>query len=136
MQQGMAGSKSAKFLVQVDMLVGDIYGDRDYSSIGLSASTIASSFGRVVSEDLDLGDVQPADVAMALCRMVSYNIAHLSYLNAKRYGLPRIFFGGCVLLSFVTITVQKDDKLSILAACISQRLKLKCAEQLCSCSCK
>ena len=28
------------------------------------------------------------------CRMVSYNIAHLSYLNAKRYGLPRIFFGG------------------------------------------
>lgn len=79
------------------MLVGDIYGDRDYSSIGLSASTIASSFGRVVSEDLDLGDVQPADVAMALCRMVSYNIGHLSYLNAKRYNLPRIFFGGSAL---------------------------------------
>lgn len=78
------------------MLVGDIYGNRDYSSIGLSASTIASSFGRVVSEDLDLSDVQPADVAMALCRMVSYNIAHLSYLNAKRYNLPRIFFGGWV----------------------------------------
>lgn len=76
------------------MLVGDIYGDRDYSSIGLSASTIASSFGRVVSKDLDLADVQPADVAMALCRMVSYNIGHLSYLNAKRYSLPRIFFGG------------------------------------------
>ncbi len=31
---------------QVDMLVGDIYGERDYSSIGLSASTIASSFGK------------------------------------------------------------------------------------------
>ena len=76
------------------MLVGDIYGDRDYSSIGLSASTIASSFGRVVSQDLDLRDVEPADVAMALCRMVSYNIGHLSYLNAKRYNLPRIFFGG------------------------------------------
>jgi len=29
------------------MLVGDIYGDRDYSAIGLSASTIASSFGKV-----------------------------------------------------------------------------------------
>jgi len=50
------------------MLVGDIYGDRDYTSIGLSATTIASSFGRIVSEDLDLQDVQPADVAMALCR--------------------------------------------------------------------
>ena len=32
------------------MLVGDIYGDRDYSSIGLSATTIASSFGKVVSQ--------------------------------------------------------------------------------------
>ncbi len=35
--------------LQVDMLVGDIYGDRDYSSIGLSASTIASSFGKVIA---------------------------------------------------------------------------------------
>lgn len=117
--------KAGIFFVQVDMLVGDIYGDRDYSSIGLSASTIASSFGRVVSEDLDLGDVQPADVAMALCRMVSYNIAHLSYLNAKRYGLPRIFFGGCVLLSFVSVIVQKDDKSSTFPALISQKRRLK-----------
>lgn len=29
------------------MLVGDIYGGRDYTSIGLSATTIASSFGKV-----------------------------------------------------------------------------------------
>ena len=29
------------------MLVGDIYGERDYTSIGLSATTIASSFGKV-----------------------------------------------------------------------------------------
>lgn len=28
------------------------------------------------------------------CRMVSYNIGHLAYLNAKRYGLPRVLFGG------------------------------------------
>lgn len=35
---------------RVDMLVGDIYGGLDYAKIGLSASTIASSFGRVVSE--------------------------------------------------------------------------------------
>lgn len=28
------------------------------------------------------------------CRMVSYNIGHLAYLNAKRYGLERVFFGG------------------------------------------
>lgn len=79
---------------KVDMLVGDIYGDRDYSSIGLSATTIASSFGKVISDDKDLDDYEPADIAMALCRMVSYNIGQLAYLNAKRYGLSRIIFGG------------------------------------------
>lgn len=35
--------------LQVDMLVGDIYGGLDYPKIGLSSSTIASSFGRVVA---------------------------------------------------------------------------------------
>jgi pantothenate kinase len=36
---------------QVDMLVGDIYGGRDYTGIGLSANTIASSFGKVLHEN-------------------------------------------------------------------------------------
>lgn len=78
----------------VDMLVGDIYGGRDYSSIGLSANTIASSFGKVMYNDKDLSDFNPADIAMSLCRMISYNIGQLAYLNAKRYNLSRIFFGG------------------------------------------
>jgi type II pantothenate kinase len=78
----------------VDMLVGDIYGGRDYTAIGLSANTIASSFGKVVYGDRELGDYSPADVAMSLCRMISYNIGQLAYLNAKRYSLSRIFFGG------------------------------------------
>lgn len=43
----------------VDMLVGDIYG-RDYGSVGLSADTIASSFGKVVSGDKQLSDYNPA----------------------------------------------------------------------------
>ena len=47
---GVVGRISIFDCMQVDMLVGDIYGDRDYSSIGLSASTIASSFGKVVSQ--------------------------------------------------------------------------------------
>ncbi|GMH37452.1 hypothetical protein BSKO_05325 [Bryopsis sp. KO-2023] len=78
----------------VDMLVGDIYGGRDYAQIGLAADTIASSFGKVVGQDKDLEDYSPADIALALCRMVSYNIGHLAYLNAMRYGLKRIIFGG------------------------------------------
>ena len=32
----------------------------------------------------ELGDYAPADVAMSLCRMISYNIGQLAYLNAKR----------------------------------------------------
>jgi len=79
---------------KVDMLVGDIYGGRDYTSIGLSADTIASSFGKVLHEEKSLEDYNKADIAMSLCRMISYNIGQLAYLNAKRYGLRRIFFGG------------------------------------------
>ena len=50
---------------------------------------------RVTSlQDKELEDYTPADIAMALTRMVSYNIGHLAYLNAKRYNLSRVFFGG------------------------------------------
>ncbi|GJQ10497.1 hypothetical protein GpartN1_g2781.t1 [Galdieria partita] len=34
------------------------------------------------------------DVALSLLRMISYNIGQIGYLNAKRYDLPRIYFGG------------------------------------------
>ncbi|PSC76368.1 Pantothenate kinase 2 isoform B [Micractinium conductrix] len=78
----------------VDMLVGDIYGGRDYTGIGLSANTIASSFGKVVGQHMPLEQYNPADVVQSLVRMISYNIGQLAYLNAKRYNLSRIFFGG------------------------------------------
>ncbi|TKY55205.1 Pantothenate kinase 2 [Spatholobus suberectus] len=77
-----------------DMLVGDIYGGMDYSKIGLSASTIASSFGKATSEKKELEDYRPEDISLSLLRMISYNIAQISYLNALRFGLKRIFFGG------------------------------------------
>ncbi|XP_027333433.1 pantothenate kinase 2-like isoform X1 [Abrus precatorius] len=77
-----------------DMLVGDIYGGMDYSKIGLSASTIASSFGKATSEKKELEDYKPEDISLSLLRMISYNIAQISYLNALRFGLKRIFFGG------------------------------------------
>eukprot|EP00252_Welwitschia_mirabilis_P002910 TRINITY_DN12918_c0_g1_i1.p1 TRINITY_DN12918_c0_g1~~TRINITY_DN12918_c0_g1_i1.p1 ORF type:complete len:874 (+),score=191.99 TRINITY_DN12918_c0_g1_i1:173-2794(+) len=78
----------------VDMLVGDIYGGMDYTKIGLSASTIASSFGKVVSENKELSDYRREDISLSLLRMISYNIGQIAYLNALRYGLKRIFFGG------------------------------------------
>ncbi|TMX01416.1 hypothetical protein EJD97_024548 [Solanum chilense] len=78
----------------IDMLVGDIYGGMDYSKIGLSASTIASSFGKTISENKDLKDYKPEDISLSLLRMISYNIGQIAYLNALRFGLKRIFFGG------------------------------------------
>ncbi|KAI9381280.1 hypothetical protein POPTR_015G077300v4 [Populus trichocarpa] len=78
----------------IDMLVGDIYGGMDYNKIGLSASTIASSFGKTISEKKELADYRPEDISLSLLRMISYNIGQISYLNALRFGLKRIFFGG------------------------------------------
>ena len=79
----------------VDMLVGDIYGGLDYEKIGLEATTIASSFGKILmNEEKSLKDYKPADIGLALCRMISYNIAQIAYLNAKKYNLKRVFFGG------------------------------------------
>ncbi|XP_058766356.1 pantothenate kinase 2-like [Vicia villosa] len=78
----------------IDMLVGDIYGGLDYSKIGLSASTIASSFGKTVSEKKELENYRPEDISLSLLRMISYNIGQIAYLNALRFRLKRIFFGG------------------------------------------
>ncbi|XP_050206824.1 pantothenate kinase 1 isoform X2 [Mercurialis annua] len=78
----------------IDMLVGDIYGGTDYSKFGLSSTTIASSFGKVISGNKELEDYKPEDVARSLLRMISNNIGQISYLNALRFGLKRIFFGG------------------------------------------
>ena len=45
--------------------------------IGLSRSTIASSFGRVVGEAKELADYKKEDMALSLLRMVSYNIGQV-----------------------------------------------------------
>lgn len=37
---------------------------------------------------------RPQDVALALLRMVSYNIGQIAYLNARVHGLERIYFAG------------------------------------------
>lgn len=47
--------------------------------IGLSASTIASSFGKTISENKELGDYRPEDISLSLLRMISYNIGQVGY---------------------------------------------------------
>ncbi|KAK9165065.1 hypothetical protein Scep_000256 [Stephania cephalantha] len=65
----------------VDMLVGDIHGCMDYSEVGLSASTIASSFGKVIFGDKELEDYSPEDISLSLLRMISSNIGQLSCIS-------------------------------------------------------
>ena len=42
----------------------------------------------------ELEQYNPADVAMSLCRMISYNIGQLAYLNAKRW-VGRVWLETC-----------------------------------------
>ncbi|KAL5552871.1 hypothetical protein UlMin_040272 [Ulmus minor] len=96
----------------IDMLVGDIYGGMDYTKGNLSATTIASSFGKPVTDNKELKDYKTEDVARSLLRMISNNIGQIAYLNALRFGLKRIFFGGFFIRSHEytmdTISVAVD----------------------------
>ncbi|KZV39913.1 Pantothenate kinase, partial [Dorcoceras hygrometricum] len=62
--------------------------------IGLTSTAIASSFGKAISKNQELEDYKAEDVARPLLRMISNNIGQIAYLNALRFGLKRIFFGG------------------------------------------
>lgn len=89
----------------IDLLVGDIYGS-NYNKIGLKANHIASSFAKVFkklrfsskSRDLTpaekLSQFKGEDIARSLLYLVSNNIGQISYLQALRFNLKRIYFGG------------------------------------------
>lgn len=86
----------------VDMLVGDIYG-ADYSKVGLKSSTIASSFGKVFKKGAGANsgerrkNFRQEDISRSLLYAVSNNIGQIAYMNAEKYGLDRIYFGGCFI---------------------------------------
>lgn len=95
----------------VDMLVGDIYG-QDYGKIGLKSTTIASSFGRVfkmkkdaeaaaVAEGKPPGGADMArigfsdgDISRSLLYAVSNNIGQIALLQSQIHNLSDIYFGG------------------------------------------
>lgn len=89
----------------IDLLVGDIYG-QSYNKIGLKSSHIASSFAKVFkklrfnnnSKPLTpaekLSQFQPEDIARSLLYLISNNIGQIAYLQAVRFNLKRIYFGG------------------------------------------
>ncbi|KAJ7597355.1 pantothenate kinase [Mycena floridula] len=80
----------------VDMLVGDIYG-QDYSRLGLKSTMIASSFGKVFKKGGEKGKFSPEDISRSLLYAISNNIGQIAYMNAEKYNLERIYFGGCFI---------------------------------------
>ncbi|THH33134.1 hypothetical protein EUX98_g1030 [Antrodiella citrinella] len=86
----------------VDMLVGDIYG-QDYTRMGLKSTMIASSFGKVFKKDGKKVKFSAEDISKSLLYAVSNNIGQIaqvdfiSYMNAEKYNLDRIYFGGCFI---------------------------------------
>ncbi|KAJ7729230.1 pantothenate kinase [Mycena maculata] len=80
----------------VDMLVGDIYG-QDYSRLGLKSTMIASSFGKVFKKGGEKGKFSVEDISRSLLYAVSNNIGQIAYMNAEKYNLDRIYFGGCFI---------------------------------------
>jgi len=80
----------------VDMLVGDIYG-QDYGRLGLKSTTIASSFGKVFQKGKKKKPFRPEDIARSLLYAISNNIGQIAYMNAEKYNLDRIYFGGCFI---------------------------------------
>lgn len=89
----------------IDLLVGDIYGT-SYNKIGLKSNHIASSFAKVfkklrfsqlgkkLSTSEKLAQFKQEDIARSLLYLVSNNIGQIAYLQALRFGLKRIYFGG------------------------------------------
>ncbi|CAK9440104.1 uncharacterized protein LODBEIA_P42040 [Lodderomyces beijingensis] len=91
----------------IDLLVGDIYGT-NYNKIGLKANHIASSFAKVfkklrftnenkakpTSSAAKLAQFKQEDIARSLLFSISNNIGQIAYLQALRFNLKRIYFGG------------------------------------------
>ena len=63
--------------------------------------------------------------------MVSYNIGHLAYLNAKRYGLSRVLFGGFFIrghpytMETISFAIKFWSKVGMLCTQLQLRLFFK-----------
>ncbi|CAL5051704.1 unnamed protein product [Urochloa decumbens] len=78
----------------LDLIVKDICGELVCQKQGLSTSTLASSFGKVITSKKRLTDYKPEDLASTLLSAFTYNIAQIAFLVASLLGLRRVFFGG------------------------------------------
>lgn len=87
----------------LDLIVKDICGELACQKQGLSASTLASSFGKVISSKRMLEDYKAEDLATTLLSAFTYNIAQVSFLVASLLGLNRVYFGGSYMRGHASI---------------------------------
>ena len=86
-------------VVQVDMLVKDIYGG-DYAKLGLPGNIVASDFGKIsvrhALRDASAGEepVHDEDLVRALMVLVLNNTAQVAYMTAKEHSVKRVYFVG------------------------------------------
>lgn len=79
---------------EIDMLVGDIYGG-DYSEMDLAATTVASSFGKLVQPSRRAAAMNtPQHLAKATLLMITNNIGSLAKLHAQATGVEHVLFTG------------------------------------------
>ena len=104
---------------KVDMLVQDIYGggNAERSNLKLPGDLTASFFAKNIHcgrEDVDVCD---DDICKALLVMIAQNVSQIAHLNARLYGLERVFFTGNFLrendvaLRTIVYTMQRWSQL-------------------------
>ncbi|KAI3942688.1 hypothetical protein MKW98_008953, partial [Papaver atlanticum] len=84
---------------RIDLFVEDTFGDREYvekhaQKLNAPPNMNIGSFGKTISENKTLEDCNTEDLSLSLLQMFSFNIAQIASLNARIYGIKRIFFGG------------------------------------------
>jgi len=95
---------------KVDMLVRDIYGEKK-EIYGLKETTLASSFGKMISRKSRLA-AKKQDLALSTLIMCSMNVAALAHLHAKNTGAKHIVFTGSFLARSTVSSYHKHHKLA------------------------
>ncbi|KAK3128654.1 hypothetical protein QOZ80_6BG0464800 [Eleusine coracana subsp. coracana] len=78
----------------LDLVVKDICREFVSQQQGISATTLTSSFGKVITSEKKLADYKSEDLASALLCAFTYNVAQIAFLVATLLGLRRVVFAG------------------------------------------
>ncbi|KAI3965971.1 hypothetical protein MKX01_010928 [Papaver californicum] len=80
---------------RIDLFVEDTFGDEKcVEKSNAPPNMNIGSFGKTISENRTLEDCKAEDISLSLLEMISQNIGQIASLNARLYGIKRIFFGG------------------------------------------